>query len=242
MAMIGDVIKSFDGSDELMQTQKQALEALSALGNAKAELFKKEIQESLTSAGNGTNLTIPVSAVLRSTSDVRAYSAIDASKIGDVVEKSVNLFINGSSGDIVKGVTSLITGALDVLLGASSGSEGHVEEYYVATEGISIVRLDLKAWYINISASSIQKRVEKITAVVVVKSIVNLAKIDFATFLNLYQQQLFAANIGGAQLQKALQDARGIYTDFNKIQNNSKMVLNEQPLLHSPPAAQKLLK
>jgi len=239
MSVVKDVINSFDSSDELAQVQKEAVEALAALGNSKAEVFKMEIQESLMSAGNGTNLTVPVSAVLRSLVDVRAYSSTESGHIGDVVKNALSSFIKGTSESIIDGLGSLISETLSVFLGSASASTGTIEEYYVATEGLSIVRVDMKAWYLNVSSSSIKQKMERITAVVAVKSVVDLAKIDFSTFLNLYQQQLLESGMDRQQLKDALQEAKDIYNDFKNLPKSDLIEKPKQVI--TPPAARRLL-
>lgn len=239
MSVVKDVINSFDSSDELAQVQKEAVEALAALGNSKAEVFKMEIQESLMSAGNGTNLTVPVSAVLRSLVDVRAYSSTESGHIGDVVKNALSSFIKGTSESIIDGVGSLISETLSVFLGSASASTGTTEEYYVATEGLSIVRVDMKAWYLNVSSSSIKQKMERITAVVAVKSVVDLGKIDFSTFLNLYQQQLLETGMDRQQLKDALQEAKDIYNDFKNLRKSDLIEKSKQVI--TPPAARRLL-
>ncbi len=240
MSVVSNIIKSFDQSDELAKVQKEAVEALAALGYAKADVFKMEIQESLMSAGSGPNFTVPVSAVLRTLSDVRAYSSTESGNIGTVVKNALTSFLKGSTESIIDGIGSLISETLGVFLGSASASTGTIEEYYVATEGLSVVRVDMKAWYLNVSSSSIQTKMERITTVVAVKSVVDLAKIDFSTFLNLYQQQLLETGMDQSQMKAALQQAKDIYADFK---NMSTVEQNENSTpINTPPAASFLLR
>ena len=239
MSLVKDVINNFDSSDELAKVQKEAIEALAALGNSKADVYKMEIQESLASAGNGTNLTIPVSAVLSSLSDVRAFSSSESDNIGNVVKNALSSFIKGSSKSIIGGIGSLISDTMSIFLGKSSASTGTTEEYYIAIEGLSIIRIDMKAWYLNVSSSSIKSKMERIAAVVAVKSVVDLAKIDFSTFLNLYQQQLLETGMNKQQLSEALNSAKEIYKDFKNINGDSNF---KREKIITPPAHQTLVR
>lgn len=81
MGFIKAILKEFDGSEELAQAQREAVQALSALGEAKAELFVREINSDLLTAGQGDNKTVPITSILASTYDVRAYSSTEAEKI-----------------------------------------------------------------------------------------------------------------------------------------------------------------
>ncbi|MGB5025061.1 MAG: hypothetical protein WBO44_06915 [Saprospiraceae bacterium] len=229
MAFIRDVIKSFDASDELGKVQREAVEALAELGLSKAKNFELEITEKLQNAGSGSNLTIPVTAVIRSLSDVRAYSASSAQYIGETVKKALKSFIKGTSEDIIGGVGEIMSGVISVFLGESAASSGEVSEYYVTTEGLSIVRIDMKAWYLNVSSKSIFEKMERVTAVVAVKSVVDLKKLDFATFLNLYQDMLNQTKLTTEQIKLALEQAKLIYKDFNEIDkiNNSMALLSQ---------------
>ena len=39
MSLVRDIVKQFDNSDELAQTQREVVESLARLGETKAELF-----------------------------------------------------------------------------------------------------------------------------------------------------------------------------------------------------------
>ena len=144
MGAIKSIIDSFDQSDEVAQVQKEAVEALAALGQAKANTYKLQIEESLLSVGNGTNITVPVSAILRSLVDVRAYSSTEVSNIGNAVKNALGKFVKRTSESVVDGIGSLITDTLSIFLGTSSASTGTTEQYYVATEGLSVIRVIIK--------------------------------------------------------------------------------------------------
>jgi hypothetical protein len=237
MAIVKDIINSFDSSDELAQIQKEAIETLAALGASKVETFKLEMQESLTSAGEGNNLTVPVSVILQSRSRVRAFSSTESDNIGNVVKNALGAFINGSTESVIDGVGNLITDTLNIFLGKASASEGYEEEYYVATEGLSIVRVDMKAWYRNVSASSIKTKMDRIVCVAYTKSVVDLAKIDFSTFIYLYQQQLLATGMNKEELADAVNSAKEIYDDFQKINGDTS---TKQKSISQPPSHQAL--
>jgi hypothetical protein len=238
MSTVRDVVNSFDNSQELGQAQREAVEALAALGDSKAEVFKMEIQESLLSAGNGTNMTVPVSSISKSLKDVRAYSSSESGNLGVAVKNTLNMFLKGSTQSIVDGIGNLISETLSTFLGTASANTGTIDEYYVATEGLSVVRVDMKAWYLNVTASSIQTKMQRIIAVVGVKSIVNLAKIDFSTFLNLYQQQLFESGMSSQNMKAALQEAKEIYKDFQGM--TKEPIVIPQSFITIPPAARNL--
>ena len=60
------IIEGFDGSADLAQAQREALETLEALSDTKRELFSKEINLLILDAGTGSNKTVPISIVQKS--------------------------------------------------------------------------------------------------------------------------------------------------------------------------------
>jgi len=232
MAAIGNIIKQFDGSDELAQTQREVIESLSQLGDAKAEFFDLSLREDLRSAGQATNPTVPISSIVTSTRQVRAFTSTSAGHIAAEIKAALGAFIKGSPEGVLDGIGQLMTSALTVFLGDASASTGTIYEYYVLTEGLSVVRLDLKAWYLNVTAKSIYEKMERVSAFVAIKSVVDLTKIDFSTFLYLYQQQLFNGKVPEPDLQKALAVAKEIYKDFQDVHKMSGITVQQEP----PPA------
>lgn len=73
------------------------------------------------------------------------------------------------------------------MLGDKEGSESTTEKYYVAMDGVSIVRIDSMGRQRSITVKSLIENVEKVTAFTMAKSTVNTAETDFNTFLDLYQ-------------------------------------------------------
>jgi hypothetical protein len=217
MASIGNIIKQFDGSDELAQTQREVVESLSKLGEAKAEYFDLTLKEELRTAGESENATVPISSILASTRQVRAYSSADAGHIADEIKAALAGFVQGTPAGVLDGVGQLMTSALTVFLGQASASTGTVSDYYVLTAGLSVLRVDLKAWYLNVTAKSIYQKMERVSAFVAIKSVVDLSKLDFSTFLFLYQQQLFNGKVPDADIKQAIAIAKAIHKEFHDI-------------------------
>lgn len=219
MSAIRKVVESFDSSNDIGRTQRELVENLAKLAESKAEFFELDVSTSLRTAGSQDNLTVPVEAVLNSVTQTHAYASDSAGKIGDVVTKALKSFCSGSKDEIITGVGGLISDSLNVFLGSGEASTGVLKEYYVMTEGFSIVRVDLRAWYLNVEAQSIKTKIEKATAFVAVKSAVDLAKVKFNTFLNLYQRQLASMKLDDTQISKALDEAQEIYKKFTTNRN-----------------------
>lgn len=234
MGAIKKVIDSFDSSSELGQVQRELVETLSNFAESKAKLFQAEIEESLRTAGDGNNKTIPINAIVRHKVWVHAYSSKSAGSISETVSEALNSFVSGTTEGILSGISGLISKALTMFLGEASASTGTVKEYYVMTEGLSIVRVDMMAWYLNVASSSIYDQMQRVCSFVGVKSTVDLSQIDFNTFLYLYQDQLSAAGLDASDLKKAIDTAKEIYADYRKAvgeSNKPKVLVNVPPAL-----------
>ncbi|GEM_PF-985452 len=215
MATIRNAIKSFDAADEKFAEQKEAIQALELLGTAKAEIFVRDIQDSLKSAGEETNnKTVPISCVVGSKKEVRAFSSSQSGNIGEVVADSLSDFLSENKQTIIKGVGKLISSALGIFLGDGEASSNTIEMYYVSTDGLSPVRVDMKAWYQSITAKSITSKVERIISVVATKSVIDVKRIDLGTFLYLYQNQFDVNEMTPQELSAAIDQAADIYNKF----------------------------
>ena len=215
MSAIKTVIKSFDPTDEKYDEQLEAVRALEALGLAKAEIFVSDIQTSLLTAGEErSNKTVPVTFMVGSRKEVRAFSSSEAGNIGTVVNDNLAPFLNGNKDTIIKGVGNLIGSALNIFLGEGEATSDTIEMYYVATDGLSPVRIDIKAWFQSVTAKSITSKMERIVTVVATKSIIDVNRIDLATFLYLYQGQFDVNNMTQDELTKAIDAAANVYNKF----------------------------
>lgn len=215
MGAIKKFVDGIDPATEAGKEQKELLETLAKLAEAKAAYFVLQMEKSLTEAGKG-NLTVPIEAILASTVETHAYSSDSATSLVQTVGDSVKNFIGGGANKVVDGVTNLLGTAISAFLGASEGSADQYETYYVMSEGLSIIRFDVKAWRMLIKASGIKTKVQSVSAFVGMKSTVDLARIKFNTFLNVYQRQLQASGLEQKDIGTALTEARKIYEPFQR--------------------------
>ncbi len=210
MGAIRNTINSLDPSEDVAAGQKELIEALAQLAEAKADFFDLEIQESLQQAGTA-NKTVPIEAILDSRKETHAFSSTASTLILDRVTSSIKDFIAGGQDNVINGVANLLSTAITAFMGEGTANSSTLERYYVMTEGYSIVRIDVKCWYQSIIASGISQHVQKVSAFVGVKSAVDLTAVKFNTFLNLYQRQLNSANMAAVDVQSELEKAREIY-------------------------------
>ncbi len=213
MSAIRNLITSADQSDKLAQEANAHLDTLSALADAKADLFREKITQSLLNAGQGSDKTIPITAVKDFTSETHAYVSSDAGKISDTVTSAVKGFVQGGKDNITNGVCSLVTTAITALFGSTESSDMTFEKYYVAVEGIALIRLDIMGWKRAITASSLTTKVEQVSAFVMSKSTIDVKKTDFDTFLDLYQGVVLADDPQAKSLD-IIKEAKDLFNAF----------------------------
>lgn len=215
MSVVKNAIKSFDQADTKFAEQEEAVKALAELGMAKAEIFIRDIKESLMAAGDEkSNKTVPITFMVGSKKEVRAFSSSEAGNIGKVVTDSLTAFLSGDKKTIISGIGNLASSALNIFLGEGSASSDTIEMYYVATDGLSPVRVDMKAWYQSVTAKSITTKMERIITVVATKSVIDVTRIDLGTFLYLYQGQFNTSEMTMEQLSTAIDAAADVYNKF----------------------------
>ena len=231
MTFVRDIIKEFDGTDETIKLQRELIEALEGMATAKGEIFKLQIQEDLMNAGTGSNFTIPIESITNAKFYVRAYASENTDQITTAATEIITDFVRGGDANVIKGIAGLVGSLLDVFLGRASASSGTTEEYYVMTRGLSIVRLDMKAWYQNVAAQSVYQKMQRVCCFVGVRSAVDLSKLGFSTFIALYEDQLSSTKMTPAEIKKAVQDVREIFDAYNKTGG-----INEESRIERVPA------
>lgn len=215
MGSLRSAVKNFTGEDAGAAEAREYVKTLFELGKAKADLFEKEIKENLRTAGRDDNRTVPIHAILDETKEIHAYtSAVTNAHIGEQVTRAMRGFVEGSTPSITKGVVDLVSGALGAFLGEEAAGMQEKSKYFVLSEGRSIIRVDYKMWSMDVMASSIRKKIEKILVVVAVKSSVRLQDLDLNTFISAYQYQMTHSNISGLEVVKELQQIQEIYKAY----------------------------
>ncbi|MFC8661922.1 hypothetical protein [Streptomyces sp. NPDC057199] len=213
MGAIRNLIQSVNAASESATEQKALIETLAKLAEAKANYFQLELTQKLRTAGSEENLTIPVETVLDTTVATHAFSSEDSGAIGDTVKSALKSFLSGGEGKVIEGIGSLISDATGIFLGDASASESTLRETYVTIEGYSVVRIDISAWKMNVQAMGITQLTETVSAFVAAKSAVDMSKIGFSTFLNVYRSQL-ADVLNPDEVLTALRQAKKIFEEF----------------------------
>jgi hypothetical protein len=190
MSFFSKIIQDFDQSNDLADAQREALEALYAVAEAKRQLFTEEIKLLALDAGTGTNKTVPISLVERSSGQSRAYTSSSAKDIGEILKTSIGGFIDGGTDKVLDGVFSILTRTLEIFLGSTEGQEMTKVEYFVYMTEFSIYRIDLMAWSRSVKATSLKTKIEQSTAYAYSLSIVDIERIKWQDFVGIFALQL----------------------------------------------------
>ncbi|MCM1082566.1 MAG: hypothetical protein NC393_01465 [Clostridium sp.] len=212
MSVLRDVIHKADSQPEMTKEIKETLNLLYELSEQKAKNFESNIDSSLRSAGTTENQTVPTKFKLASHQEIRVTTAkTPDTDIVTGIGNSLKDILAGTKDSIIGGLADLINTSLKAVLGAGEGEERMQQTYYIATEGMSIVRLDLICWSRHITASGITKYAEKSLVCAAVKSSVDLEKLDFNSFLSTYNAQLVRCKFKDNELMEEIKNARYIY-------------------------------
>lgn len=190
MSIVGDVIKSFDGSGDLLDAQREVINSLEELAQSKAEFFISDIKLLLAGAGQGVDKTVGISKIINSEYTSRAFSSTSSQHIGQEVKDIMGSFLNGGTDSVLGGVSQLITSALTIFLGSSSGASGQQRQYFVYATPFAIYRVDWAAWYRMVTAKAIQEKVERVLSVAYTQSTVDVNSLQWSDFIAIYTQEL----------------------------------------------------
>lgn len=190
MAVFQKVIESFDGSTALAEAEREVVETLAALADAKRVIFEKEINLLILDAGTGTNKTVPVAGYIRGDGMSRAFSSSSPADIAKTLKEALAGFIEGGTTKILEGVFSLLAKTLEIFLGTASGSDDFKKTYFVYATDFAIYRVDAYAWSRTVTASSIKTVMRQATAYSYVISYVDVDRIKWTDFVAIYAFQL----------------------------------------------------
>lgn len=223
MGAIRNAIKSFDGTAEAKQEMETQLDNMTALANAKADYFDLALRQELANAGSGSSKDIPVSFIIGSTRQTHAYATSSMDAIATTITEAIGDFIRGGNENVLKGVGSLMTKGIQTLFASKEGGENENHFLSVFAEGRALVRLDLKAWKRYTNIKSISNSAEQISAFVMVKSTIDASALDYNTFIQLYQNNLFekATGFTSQEIEQQLDDIQQIYQRFKENQVKS---------------------
>jgi hypothetical protein len=219
MGAIKSFIDGLDNSKPEYNEQKELIEALAQLADAKADAFSLQIEKFIAEANSEFNKSLPVEAWLETRKETHAISSDSAKDLVNQVAAGIKSFVKPSSDqdkaiNIIDGIGTMLGTAVDAFLGSGSASDDKLDRMVVYLSGFGIERLDFKVWKREITGSGIKTKFSKVTAFVAIRSAVDLNMVKLNTFLILYGKQLKAMGYDESKLEEAIEAAKRILSKF----------------------------
>jgi hypothetical protein len=211
MAILKNAIKALDPTPDKAKEITLALELLFECAEKKHEIQENFLNNFLRTAGTAENPTVPITSILGWHTETRAYVKDDATKLVGEVTGAVKKFIGGSNTEIIDGIGALLATGLELILGSGSGSESEMRSYFIAIDGLSIIRMDVLAWQRHIEAKGFTSKIEHAMTFTASKASVDVDKITFNTFLQAYKAQLENMKIPPNELKKKIIESKEIF-------------------------------
>ncbi|MCU1730754.1 MULTISPECIES: hypothetical protein [unclassified Pseudomonas] len=212
MGQLNEVLRAFNG-DAFAEAREQAA-TLFELGATRAALMELELNQHLNAllAGGDDKQTIPVSNILDAHSEVHALTAYtDPGHIIDTFKNALANFVPGGRAAVIDSISILLSGVLKASLqDPNTHTEGKAL-YVVLADGPSLVRLDIKMWYSDVSSRALHRAAEKIVVVSAVKSTIDVTRLALNTFLSVYQRQLMSSSGSRVELTREIEDIAALF-------------------------------
>ncbi|HNB24001.1 MAG TPA: hypothetical protein PKJ84_13790 [Anaerolineales bacterium] len=211
MSVLADAIKALDPAPDKKKELTLALNLLSELSENKVKEFANEVQGSYRTAGTDENRTAPITTVVATHSEYRAYIKDDAGKIPGEVSTAIKKFVSGGSEQIITGIADLVTTAITAILGSGQATQQEVRSYYITVQARAMVRYDILAWRRLVEADGITSKIEACMAIYASKASIDVAALDLNTFLLAYEDQLTKMNFTEQQTIEYIDYAEEVY-------------------------------
>lgn len=213
MANIKKILDDLDKNKDINNETKELMETLYLLAEQKADVFLMEIMNSIN---QGDDRKLPVTVLIDQEKVINSLVEKDIANLESIVSDLLGLIVKHDKETVVKKIKESLCIALKSFFGTSIAKSDSMEKYFILIDGYSAIRLDIKCWFHSVESTSLYTYCEKISCVVVTKSIVDLSKIDISTFMYFYQTQLVSAGINGKELEEEMETVRKIYDKFQQ--------------------------
>lgn len=227
MGKIREIVKQADSSPEVKKEIGETLALLMEMCDLKIERFEHQIEENLkTGKIDDDSLLIPIDHIIHHWTDYRCKTK-ETNDLLEKVKESITEICKGTTESVINGISSIITNALDAVIGTGEGSE-HITKLYTCCidgsgEAAALVRYDMMVWTRNITASALSTYMESAFAMVLYKSSINVSKISFNDFRSIYIEVLehgldpsLSKEDREKEIMKSLEMARKIYDELRK--------------------------
>lgn len=207
MGSLAKIVKEFDGSGDTLEAQKEVIQTLAALAESKLEIFTSKIDNSYLTAGESGNPTFPISRLLKSWGKTHAYSEDSATVLSDKLKEATSGFLSGGGDGISNGIFKLVDAALIALFVDSVANEGKDELYFVYCRGGVVTRLDMCAWYRNVSATAITKKMQKSSCFIIREASINCKDVDWYSFITVVRNSYLELGLTKQEYDDAVKAA-----------------------------------
>jgi hypothetical protein len=211
MSVLADAIKALDPTPKKLTELTLALGLLSELSENKVLEFKNDVESSYRTAGTAENRTAPITTIVATHSEYRAYVKDDAGKIPSEVANSIKKFVSGGSDNIITGIADLVTTAITAILGSGQATQQEVRSYYITVQARALVRYDIMAWRRLVEAEGITAKIQACMAIYASKASIDVAALDLNTFLLAYEDQLTKMNFSERETMEYIDYAEEVY-------------------------------
>jgi hypothetical protein len=222
MSIARDFVNKFDATKDITEEIRSSVQYLMEIAESKADGFEKDIAIDLSTGKTLDGITVAITKKIASKKFYHVMTKDSVSgKVGRVSDAITSMF-TGSAPDIIKGITSIVSEGVDMVLGASEGSALKYSSYLVTVNYPAIVRFDYTLWSHSVRASHIRDHVENMIAAYACVSAVDVSKLDFNTFLAITTPVLNAAYGSDMKnIDNMINQAELIYGKYHKLSVNS---------------------
>jgi hypothetical protein len=209
MGAVSSIIEGLDKSNAKMHEASAQVDILYELARTKALVLEGMSMEQLRTAGSKESQTVPISKILSCIREVKATCGSDVGQQVDKITAAVNSIVGG---EVAKGVASVVTSGLQMLIGESHASQEEFHKYFITVEGYAIIRYDIRGWSKAVSGIGLTKNESKIVAFSLIKSSVNMKRLEINEVISVYNDFLTKHEKPSVEaLNQALIDAKKIY-------------------------------
>jgi hypothetical protein len=210
MGALSQIAKSFDGSGDTLEAQKEVITTLSNLADSKLSFYKSQMENSYLTAGQVGNPTFPIVSMMKEWTKTHAMTESSSTELSGKLREAIGGFISGGGQGIADGIFKLLDAALVALFVDSVATEGVETQYFIFCKNNVISRMDMAAWYRNVTATAITKKMQKTSCFIVRQAVIDCKKTEWQSFyaafmtsyenLNLTPEQIDAAEVEAEKL------------------------------------------
>jgi len=217
MSVLSDAIKAIDPTPDKTKELTLSLNLISELSESKVREFQNEVDSCYRTSGTPENRKAPITFIISTHSEYRAFVKDDVGKIQDEVGEAIKLFTAGGSEGIVNGMTQLVSTGLKTILGEGQATQREMRSYFLTVQSRALVRYDFLAWRRNIYATGITNKMESALAVFASKASIDVHQLDLNTFLLAYEDQLHRMGFEDSEVIEYIEAAEEA---FNRLRNS----------------------